>query len=223
MHAGVCDARMWEGFPLTGATAHELRGFGDTPLPASGTFSNADDLEAALGGRPAALVGASYGGQVCLELAARAPELVTRLVLLDAALPDHEPSPELLAFATAEERLFDAGDLDAATELNVDFWAGGASAEVREAVRTQQRRAFELQRVETAEETGAETIDLTAVRAPTLVAVGERDHDDFKRIAERLAGAIAGAELVVIEGAGHLPALERPEATARLVREFLAA
>jgi 3-oxoadipate enol-lactonase len=223
VHAGVCDARMWEDFPLTGATTHELRGFGDTPLPASGTFSNADDLEAALGGRPAALVGASYGGQVCLELTARAPGLVTRLVLLNASLPDHEPSAELLAFASAEERLVQAGDLDAATELNVDFWAGGASAEVREAVRTQQRRAFELQHGETAEETGAEAIDLAAVRAPTLVAVGEHDNDDFKRIAERLAGAIAGAELVVIEGAGHLPALERPEATARLVREFLAA
>jgi 3-oxoadipate enol-lactonase len=94
---------------------------------------------------------------------------------------------------------------------------------VQDAVRTQQRRAFELQIGATAEETFAETIDLAAVRAPTLVAVGERDHYDFKQIAERLAGGIAGSELVVIEGAGHLPALERPGETARLVREFLAA
>ncbi len=122
-----------------------------------------------------------------------------------------------------EERLLEAGDLDAATELNVDFWAGDASAKVQDAVRTQQRRAFELQVGASAEETYAETIDLAAIGAPTLVAVGERDRDDFKRIADRLAGAIPDAELVVIKGAGHLPALERPQATARLVREFLAA
>ena len=223
VHAGICDARMWKGFPLPGATVYELRGFGNTPLPGSGTFSHADDLEAALAGRPTALVGASFGGMVCLELAARAPELVTHLVLLDTNLADHEPSAELLAFAEVEERLLEAGDLDAATELNVDFWAGDANAKLQDAVRTQQRRAFELQVGASAEETYAETIDLAAIGAPTLVAVGERDRDDFKRIADRLAGAIPDAELVVIKGAGHLPALERPQATARLVREFLAA
>jgi 3-oxoadipate enol-lactonase len=54
---------------------HELRGFGDTPLPAEGSFSHADDLAAAPH-EPAVLVGASYGGFVCLELAAWQPELV---------------------------------------------------------------------------------------------------------------------------------------------------
>jgi pimeloyl-ACP methyl ester carboxylesterase len=34
-------------------------------------------------------------------------------------------------------------------------------------------------------------------------------------------GAIPDAELVVIEGAAHLPALERPGETAKLVRRFL--
>ena len=52
--------------------------------------------------------------------------------------------------------------------------------------------------------------------------MGEDDKQDFRAIAERLAAEIADAELVVIEGAAHLPALERPEETARLVREFLA-
>ena len=103
VHAGVCDNRMWG--PLEEAldgqldlVRHELRGYGQTPLPERGTFSHAEDLEAALEG-PAVLVGASFGGQVCLELAARRQDLVVALVLLDAALPDHEWSQEVLDYA----------------------------------------------------------------------------------------------------------------------------
>jgi 3-oxoadipate enol-lactonase len=40
-------------------------------------------------------------------------------------------------------------------------------------------------------------------------------------VADRLAGEIAGARRLVIGGAGHLPALERPDETSRLIREFL--
>ena len=90
VHSGICDARMWDGFDLPGAVRHELRGFGDTPMPPAGSFSNAGDLEAALGDAPAALVGASFGGLVCLEVASRSPERVSELVLLDAPLPDHD-------------------------------------------------------------------------------------------------------------------------------------
>ena len=73
VHSGICDARMWDGFELPGAVRHELRGLGANPLPPAGEFSHADDLEDALAGERAALVGASFGGLVCLELAAPVP------------------------------------------------------------------------------------------------------------------------------------------------------
>jgi 3-oxoadipate enol-lactonase len=59
------------------------------------------------------------------------------------------------------------------------------------------------------------------VRARTLVAVGEHDKPDFRAIAERLARELPNAELAVVEGAGHLPSMERPDETAALVRRFL--
>ena len=209
---------MWDGFDLPGAVRHELRGFGDTPLPESGTFSDADELEERLGDEPSALVGASFGGQVCLEVAARRPELVTELVVLDARLPDHAWSDEILAYEAEEERLVEEGDLDAATELNVHFWAPS----VAERVRPMQRRSFELMVGSAAEDVQPDRIDLAAIGARMLVVVGELDKADFRAIAERLAAEIADAELVVMEGVTHLPALERPDETARLVREFLA-
>ena len=218
VHSGVCDARMWDGFDLPGAERHEMRGFGMTPMPEEGTFSHADDLEAALGGQPAALVGSSFGGVVCLEVAARNPELVSELVLLCAPLPDHDWSQEMIDFAEEEDRLLEEGDLDGATELNVRFWAPS----LPDLVGPMQRRSFELQTVSAAEEDeGPESIDLSAVRARTLVAVGELDKPDFLAIAQRIATEVPGAEHAVIPGAGHLPSLERPEETARLVRKFL--
>jgi 3-oxoadipate enol-lactonase len=219
VHAGVCDARMWDGFDLPGAIRHELRGFGQTPMPPAGEFSNADDLTEALKGEPAALVGASYGGWVCLQVAVARPELVTDLVLLDAALPDHRWSEEIEDFGKEEDALVEQGDLRGAATLNADFWL--ADPGPRERVIEMQERAFELQLQSEAEGVEPETIDLSAITARTLVVVGELDKADFHAIAERLAREIPDARSAVVDGAGHLPTLERPEPTLRLVREFL--
>ena len=184
---------MWDGFELPGELRRHLL---SEPLV----------LDA-----PAVLVGSSYGGLVCLEAAARQPELVTDLVLLDAPLPDHEWSEEVTAYGDEEERLLEAGDLDAATELNLAFWA----PTMADRLRPMTRWSLELEVDE------IEQVDLRAVRARTLVAVGEHDKQDFRAIAERLARELPNAELAVVEGAGHLPSMERPDETAALVRRFL--
>jgi len=218
VHSGVCDARMWEGFDVPGLR-HELRGFGQTPLPPSGSFSHADDMIEALGGEPAALVGASYGGWVCLQVAAARPELVTDLVLLGAPVPDHDWSEEMEDFARDEEGLLEQGDLRGAAILNADFWL--ESAEPRDLVIEMQERAFQLEAESEAEGEEPESIDLTAITARTLVGVGELDKRDFHEIAERLAREIPQTESVVVPGAGHLPSLDRPEATASIICRFL--
>jgi 3-oxoadipate enol-lactonase len=196
VHAGICDASMWDGFELPGEVLKHQ-------LPAA--------LEETFAGEPAALVGNSFGGLVSLDFAARKPNLVTRLVLLDAPLPDHEFSDEFMDYVHEEERMLEAGDLDAAVELNLDFWC----PDVADLVRPMVAGSFEL------EGEAPEAIDLSAVRVPTLVAVGEHDKPDFRAIAERLARELPNAELTVIPGAGHLPSMERPEETAALVRRFL--
>jgi 3-oxoadipate enol-lactonase len=218
VHSGVCDSRMWDGFDVPGAVRHELAGFGETPLPATGEFSHAGDLAEALT-EPSVLVGASFGGQVCLEVGSRHPDRVSALVLLDAPLPDHDWSEEVLAFARREEELIEEGELHAAAVLNADFWLEDRSQ--RDRVIEMQENAFRLQAESGAEEVEEQPIDLGAITAPTLVAVGELDKRDFHRIAERLTREIPRARHVVVEGAGHLPALERPGETSRLIREFL--
>src|SRR5215212_7361854 len=199
VHSGIADPGMWDGFELPGELRrHHLE----------------DDLSETFGGEPAALVGSSYGGLVSLDFAARHPELVSALVVIDPPLPDHDWSdPGFLAYSEEEERLFEAGDLDAVTELNLSYWA----PELADRLRPMARRSVEFDVPE------IEAVDLAAVRMPALVLVGEHDKPDFRAIAERLAGELPDAELAVIPGAGHLPSVEQPEHTAALVRGFLSA
>ena len=232
LHAGVADGRMWEPqwsswAPRFRLTRVDLRGYGRSGPPI-GSFSHASDvLEAldALGIEHALLVGASYGGLVALDLAAAHPDRVSGLVLADAPLPDHAWSAELEAFGAAEDEALEAGDLDRATEVNVDFWLPSASDEARAAIREQQRNAFELQVGREAEHTWL-TDDLASRLAtldfPTLVLVGEADHDDFQRIADRIASTLPNARRATVPGAGHLPSLEQPAAFDAVVLPFLA-
>src|SRR4029450_11827753 len=126
----------------------DMRGFGQTPMPDQ-PHNNAQDvmdLLDLLSVEQAALVGASGGGRVALEVAARWPQRVTSLVLLCTALAGHEPSDELRAFGERENSLLEAGDIAGATDLNVDTWLGPHADEAtREKVRRMQRQAFEVQ------------------------------------------------------------------------------
>jgi pimeloyl-ACP methyl ester carboxylesterase len=194
VHAGVMDPGMWDGFELPGdVVRHHLE----------------QKLADTVGGEPAALVGASYGGLVCLSFAARHPDLVTALVLLDAPLPDHEESGDLLAYAEEEERLVEEGRLEEATDLNLAHW------EIGEEHRAAVRKSLEYDVEE------VESVDLAAVIAPALVLVGERDKPDFRAMSERMARELPNAELAVIEGAAHLPSIDAPEATLARVKPFL--
>ena len=194
MHAGVMDPGMWDGFDLPGEVVrHHLE----------------DRLADTVAGERSALVGASYGGLVCLGFAARHPELVSALVLLDAPLPDHEESGDLLAYAEEEERLMEEGKLDEATDLNLRYWA------IDERYRAAVRKSLEYEVEE------VESVELGSVTSPALVIVGENDKPDFHVMAERLARELPNAEFAVIAGAGHLPSIDQPEATLGLVSPFV--
>ena len=56
---------------------------------------------------------------------------------------------------------------------------------------------------------------------PTLLVVGDADLPELRSLAERLAQELPEARLATIEGAGHLPSLERPDELNRLLLDFL--
>ena len=66
--------------------------------------------------------------------------------------------------------------------------------------------------------------ELTAAKrhVRTLVVTGAEDRITTPKSTRRIADAISGARYELIEGAGHLPYLERPESFNRMLRQFLA-
>jgi len=63
---------------------------------------------------------------------------------------------------------------------------------------------------------------LSLIRSPTLLVVGDRDSPVIRRIVDTLATSIAGSDVVVIRGAGHMVNMERPSEFNRVLLDFLA-
>jgi 3-oxoadipate enol-lactonase len=231
LHSTVCDRRMWDPqvAALAGAGYRAVRvdlpGYGESPMPTE-PHDTAGDIAAMLdrlGIERTALVAASGGGPVALEIAARHPDRVTALVLLAAAVAGLTPSAALRAIWDREEQLLEAGDVDAAVELMLETWLGpSATAATGAQVAEMQRQAYIVQ---LAGDDSVEEVEvpysLTAITAPSLLVAGAYDLADFREIAQRLSRELPGATYVELDWAGHLPGLERPEEVNDLVLDFL--
>jgi 3-oxoadipate enol-lactonase len=231
LHAGIADRRMWA--PQVAAlesaghavTTPDLPGFGDEPLE-PGTIDYVAVAAEQLDG-PGAVVGSSFGGRIALELALARAELVERLVLIGAGLGNWDWSEAAQAGLADEEALLERGDLAGAARQQAEMWlAPRAAADVRELTEAMTIRSYEQQLPLEGRVTGSwpeppASEQLDRIDVPTLVVVGSEDVEDMRTIAERLAACIPGARLETIEGAGHLPSLERPDELNRLLLEFL--
>jgi pimeloyl-ACP methyl ester carboxylesterase len=154
LHASVADLRMWNAqvdalVSRRTVVRCDLPGYGGTPVEPGADGCDAEDVLALLdelGVEGFALVGASYGGYVALQVASAVPDRVERLVLLDAAADLVEPDESLREVWRQEQSLVEFGDLAGATDLMVDTWLGpDADDDHRALLRDMQRCAFDLQ------------------------------------------------------------------------------
>lgn len=223
--------------PLLTAAGHrvitmDLRGFGESSIAwsdyspaalATDTLALLDHL----GIERAVLAGNSYTGATVVKVAGTAPERVAGIVLLDAfienvpatgvqramvkalgALMVHVPAfwglyLKKMAYPTAKPADFDAYVADALAAL-----------------RTPGRKAA------TRGQVGGDSSPIgwsELVRCPALVVMGTKDPDfpEPEVVADRQAAALK-ARKVMIDGAGHYPMADHPQATADALLPFLA-
>jgi pimeloyl-ACP methyl ester carboxylesterase len=135
---------------------------------------------------PAIVIGVSFGCQVAVDLAARHPAAVDRLVLIGPAFDPAARSPARLALRWARNARHSSPRL--APTVVHDVIDAGPWRSMRTLRRALQDPAEEK---------------LSLIEAPTLVVRPERDHLVPAEWTERVAELIPDGELVTLPKAGH--------------------
>jgi 3-oxoadipate enol-lactonase len=222
IHAFPLDARMWEpqltAFgPRLPVVAPHLPGFGGTPGPPVLTMAAA--AEACLAALDEAEVdtavvcGLSMGGYVAFEIWRAARPRVAALVLANTRAEPDAPEGAAGRRALAERLRTEGSDFFVAEPP--PLLSDGATEELRERVRRmiadQTPEAIAAAALGLAERPDS-VPDLTGIDVPTLVITGTEDKLIPPDVTAGIAAGVPGAELVRIEGAGHLTNLEAPAA-----------
>jgi pimeloyl-ACP methyl ester carboxylesterase len=215
----MCDARMWGGLPIhlyPRPVGHFLPIGADTVEEIAAEFLRQAP-------QMFALAGLSLGGIVAMEILRQAPERVERLALLDtnplaetpemqvrrapqiaralagglAGVMRSEMKPNYLSQGPNRAEILDLC-MDMALNLGADIFA-------------RQSRALR--------DRPDQQATLLAFKGPALVLMGEDDRLCPRDRHELMLALMPQSRFAVIDGAGHLPTLEKPvETTAEIIR-----
>ena len=233
IHGFSFDRSMWDPqFPAVArryrAIRYDLRGFGESGLPAADRDHVADLLALldALGAGRAHLVGLSLGANIALAAAALHPDRVRTITLASPGLPGYPwrtPRPPEEAAMVADREGIEAAKR---------WWLG------HEIFRSTQRYPAARERLAAmvarfpahqwdnalpaAPPLPSLTGFLPGLAAPALILGGALDVAGYRDIAAVLGGEIPNAERQEFDGCGHLLNLERPARFTGLLLGFLA-
>lgn len=227
------DLRVWDKLlallpPGLRILRYDMRGHGLTDAPEGAYFmgdlvADAAPLMDATGFRGAVFVGLSIGGVVAQGLAAERPDLVRAAVLSNTAAKVGTEAGWNERIATVR-----ANGIEAIADHVMGLWFTKAF----HANRAEELALWRNMMTRTpldgylgccAAIAGTDLRESTAgLRLPVLALVGDQDGSTPPDLVRETAESIPGARFEIIRGAGHIPCVEQPEATAALIQRFLA-
>ena len=243
VHGGGADLITWD--EMVPALARErrvyrydLRGFGKTTRPPEPKLSldvwtrDLLDLVDAFGLERPALAGWSLGGSVILNFAAEHPDRASHVI------PIGSPGPERVvqdkSGFEARQRLADGGaSVEEIIDATFDFTRAAFSRYSREqnpaAVEKMRQTLLRNSSDDYSEMVSAldELSDfgpkLARVRAAVLIICGAEDGRTPPALSEALHKALPGSRLEIVPDCGHYYGYEQPDATSRLILDFVRA
>ena len=205
--------------------APDLPGFGGSERPAAADYSIPMQVEAvrgfmqAVGLGRARVAGISMGGWIVCRLAGEHPEMVERLLAVDAAgmRPDGPAIPAEVLLPRDEEGV---RRLVAAVRYNAPPLP---SFVARDVLARKQRDEWIVRRALESMREGRDWLNGNLRRAdmPILILWGKEDALIPVAYAARLAAEFEHARLEVLDGCGHVPMADCPEAFDREMMAFL--
>lgn len=165
------------------------------------------------------LAGESLGALTCLQAVARDPARFEGLVLVDGVpAASRQTSVALVEGSRA--------DYPATVRAFVDACVPEPDSEhIRRWGRQILLRAEPEAAARILEAHYEENVtpDLRRISVPTLVIHGERDNIIPADVARAVAASLPDSELVILQGAGHVPTLTRPEDVVDAIESWVAA
>jgi lipase len=211
--------------------APDLLGHGSSPWePPWDVGAHCTAIRETIGPDPAFLLGHSFGGRLAFELAARAPELAPKLVLLDpaillpgpVALAAAENARKELSFVSFDElveRRFDESQLHfAPRELVAEDLA--PHVETGDDGRLRYRYCQSAV-VAAYGEMASAPPPFEDVRVPTLLVLGEQSYLPYDHLLDAHRAALGDLLEVAVVPGGHSVLWDALEVTAEVVLDFL--
>jgi len=204
---------------------------------ACGLSEQIDDLDALrahLGFEKIELLGHSWGGYLVMAYAARHPDRIAHLMIVDSAAPKIQDTvflfkniyPETTAREDALAFAVALGDEKAVTaDLHEYMTMLFYTPEARDAFMARSTSFAYRQKVNKAVWDDLQRFDLNPelpkFKFPTLVVTGRYDFNVAPSVAWAIHNAIPGSELAIFEKSGHLPFCEERDAFLKRAEAFL--
>ena len=203
------------------AAAWDARGYGDSddyegPLHFDHLTGDVLRVAEHLKADKLHLVGLSMGGRIARNVALHYPERLHSLTLINSTPGFDSLSTDQVRRFVVERKTRTA---DSVRQLLGSRARPGAYEELTESI----SRLHEKSYLKTVEASVAQdrAAPIEAIRVPTLIIGGDEDTVYPPELAQEMARRIPGAQLVMMEGAGHLVNLEQPERFDAAVLPFL--
>jgi 3-oxoadipate enol-lactonase len=229
LHGFLFDARMWKGQvePLASlgrVVLFDGPGHGRSEAPPR--FSLEDHADAMLDAfaelaiERGILVGLSWGGMVAMRMALQHGERVAALGLLDTSAEREPPANRVkYRLLTSFTRRYGMPPKLAEREVVPKLFSQGFCRERPDVVERYMKASRGFDREGVSRASLAVLIKRTdivhklgSIKKPTLVVCGSEDAATTLARSETIARGIPGARLVAVDGAGHMSAIEQPDA-----------
>lgn len=206
--------------------AVDLRGHGDSPAPVSGYSVDivTDDLEALLdrsGLSSYVLIGHSMSGKIALNLASRQPAGLQQVLLVSPSPPHPEPIPD----EDRKEMLETHGTEQAAIKTFDNITAKPVSETDRQQIITDNLRtsrvAWDAWLTQGSKEDIADRMGRVVV--PVSIIAGNKDNALSPDVQPELTlPTLPNATFEILDGSGHLPTYEMPDALTDFILKKIA-
>jgi 3-oxoadipate enol-lactonase len=213
--------------------AYDHRGQGKSQVTDSGydmetLYEDAAALIKALDATPCHFGGLSMGGFMGMRLAARKPELICSLILMETSSdpepPENVPRYKLLNLIARWLGLGLVANRIMPIMFSQTFLNDPARAAEREYWKKQllaNHRIGITRAVTGVINRRAVYDELDRIKCPTLIIIGDEDVATVPAKSERIHAKIAGSKLVHIPRAGHSSSVEEPAAINQAIIDFL--